>query len=102
MRGHWQPSFLSDRANPTDDELLLELVIGMGSCLRNPKEERDGYVSSFGITQDLVRRLMKLVITRCNLPVPTSRADEFIHFHQTGESLSTITKLIEDERCSKS
>ena len=102
MPGKRHITFLSDETNPTDDELLLELVIGIGRTLSNPKEERAVYVTSFGITQDLIRRLMKLLIERCNLPIPTARADEFIHFHQAGEFLSTITKLIEGERCSKS
>ncbi len=95
-------TFLTDENNPADDELLLELVLGLGSALRNPKEERNGYTSSYGIGQHLVRRSMKLLIARCNLPVPTARADEFIHWHQTGEKLSTITKLVEDKKCSKS
>lgn len=48
-------TFLSDEINPTDDELLLELILGLGSALRNKNEERDGYISSYGITQNLVR-----------------------------------------------
>ena len=101
-RGRDFITFMSDEDNPTDEELLLELVLGLGSALRHPGEERSGYVSSFGIDQHLVRRAMKLMIERCNLPIPTARVDEFIHWHQTGEKLSTITKVNEDDRCSKS
>lgn len=102
MHGKRYITFLSDEDNPTDNELLLELVLGLGTSLKDPTEENSTHITAYGMGKHLIRRAMKLLIERCNLPIPTSRADEFIHFHQTGESLSTITKLIEDEKCSKS
>lgn len=102
MRGNSYVTFLTDKDNPTDDELLLELVLGIGGALNNPREVGSVYITSYGITHNHIQRLMELLIERCNLPIPTARAKEFIHWHQTQEKLSTITKLDEDERCSKS
>lgn len=95
-------TFLTGKDNPTDDELLLELVLRIGSALKNPQEVGSLYMTSYGITHNHIQRLMELLIERCNLPVPVARAKEFIHWHQTQEALSTITKLDEDKRCSKS
>jgi len=85
--------FIKDENNPTDDELLLQLAFGLGRHLSNPKEERHGFVTQEGIHNNNIRHLMKLLIERCGLPVPSSRVDEWIHWYQNLPTKERLTNL---------
>lgn len=72
-----------DAGSYSDDELLMHMLYQLAGSLNNPVEENTpSFCTSQGIPLSEVRRLMKLVITRCDLPVPERRADEIILFHQ--------------------
>jgi hypothetical protein len=86
-------SFIKDENNPTDDELLLQLAFGMGRHLSNPKEEQSGFTTGESIPNSHVRRLMKLIVERCNLPVQASRVDEWINWHQGKDDIQRLTEF---------
>lgn len=78
--------FIADQNNPTDQELLLQLVYGLGANLSDPREEHSiFFVSHEKIPFPYIRRLMKLLITRCDLPVPPERADEWIEWQRNNQ-----------------
>ncbi len=73
----------------TDEDLLLQLVYGLGRELSNPEKEAPGFVNTEGIPSICVRRIMKLLIKKCQLPVPVDRADDWIKWHQNNQRLAT-------------
>ena len=79
-----QLNFLGERTTePTDEQLLLQLVYGLGESLRNG--ENLFLTTQQGIPTIHIRRLMKILIKYCNLPIPEERADEWIEWHKTNQ-----------------
>lgn len=69
---------------PTDDELLLQLVYGLSRHIRDEREEKCFvYTTTEGIPYPEVRRLMRLIVTRCGLPIPIERVDQFVEWNRT-------------------
>ncbi len=76
--------FIPDDTEPTDEQLLLQLVYGLSNFAKNQREERCmAFVSAVDIPNPYMRRLIKLLVARLNLPIPVERVDEFIRWRQT-------------------
>lgn len=77
-----------NKSESSDEDLLLQLVYYLCESLKDPREEASGldfFVSHFGIPLHLVRRTLKLLVRKCNLPIPESRVDEWIEWHRKKE-----------------
>jgi hypothetical protein len=73
--------FLPEGREPTDVELLMQLAYGLCCSLTDPREEKcPVFVTSFGLPSPLVRRVVKLLVRRCKLPIPESRVDEWVEW----------------------
>ena len=69
---------------PTDEQLLLQLVYGLADGISNAKEEKNPSFSNHeGIPNPCVRQLMRAIVTRCNLPIPLERVDEWVGWRRS-------------------
>ena len=68
---------------PTDEQLLLQLVYGLARDISNPREENNPiFTNPQGIPNPCVRQLMRAIVTRCNLPIPIDRVDEWVEWRR--------------------
>ena len=66
---------------PTDEQLLLQLVYGLCKQLDNPREEEcPVFHSAVCIPNPHVRRLAKLLVQKLNLPIPVERVDDWVEW----------------------
>ena len=71
---------------PTDEQLLLQLVYGLAGSIRSEREEKcPSFVNQDGIPNPYVRKLMRAIVTRCNLPIPIERVDEWVAWCRSNE-----------------
>jgi len=90
--------FLPQEGDPTDEQLLLQLAYGICISLKNSSEERmHDCMTAFEIPTPFVRRVAKLLIKRCNLPVPESRVDLWVDFIQDKDLVDGLTDLNDDK-----
>jgi hypothetical protein len=75
--------FLPKEGEPTDEQLLMQLVHGLCGKILNEKEEYiDGFYIDMGIPDKQVRRLAKLLVTKLSLPMTTDEVDKSIQWHR--------------------
>ena len=69
---------------PTDEQLLLQLVYGLADGISNAREEKNPSCCNHeGIPNPCVRQLMRAIVTRCNLPIPIIRVNEWVEWRRS-------------------
>ena len=86
-----------DPTEPSQQELLLQLLYGLCGCLNNSKEEYNPYFyTSFGFPEKHLRGILKTLVNELDVPISETRIDEWIEWHRTNE-----TWIVDEEMSAK-
>lgn len=89
--------------NATDEQLLLQFIYGHCGDLEDSREENSHFFRNFqGFPKMMLRRVLKIIVNKCNLPIPASRVDEWVEwkrdnsFHIISDDMSKEAKKLSE------
>lgn len=79
-------NFIGDGKEPTNEQLLLQLIYGLCDIGSPSEEYATGFDTKYRIPTPLARKAIKLLVVGLNLPIPESRIDQWIEWHRSNHA----------------